>query len=294
MIQETVEMADENEARERQERQQEYKALVDGMNDTAFVIDFEGRFLEVNNTAVEVLGYSREELLTMGPSDIDPFLGAEAIRGLIEGMRMGQRQVFETQHRKKNGDIIPVEISSSPVTYQGEPAILSIVRDTTERTKVERQLKLTQYGIDHAQLGILQVDDDGSIYYANEHACESLGYTSEEILTLKIWDVDLNLDQEKWKPHRERTRALVKSSIETTHRRKDGTEFPVEVAIDFMEFEGKQISISFARDIAERKQAEKERELLLEQIREQAQRLQEVTTTGRDLVPQSLSGRRGE
>jgi two-component system cell cycle sensor histidine kinase/response regulator CckA len=251
-------MADENEATERQERQKEYKALVDGMNDTAFVIDFEGRFLEVNNTAVEVLGYSREELLTMGPTDIDPYLDAEAIGLLIDGMKMGERQVFETQHRKKNGDIIPVEVSSSPVTYQGEPAILSIVRDTTERKKVERQLKLTQFGIDHAQLGVFQVDDDGSIYYANEHACESLGYTAEEILALKIWDIDPTLDQQTWKAHRERTRALVRSSIETTHRRKDGTEFPVEVAIDFIEFEGKEISISFSKDISERKKVEEQ------------------------------------
>jgi two-component system cell cycle sensor histidine kinase/response regulator CckA len=272
-------MMDENKAKEWQERQKEYKALVDGMNDTAFVIDFEGRFLEVNDTAVDVLGYPREELLAMGPTDIDPFLDAEQIGHLIEGMKMGERQVFETQHRKKSGDIFPVEVSSSPVTYQGEPAILSVVRDITERKKVEWQLKLTQFGIDHAQLVVLQVDDDGNIYYANKHACECLGYTAEELLNLKIWDVDSNLDQEKWKAHRERTRALVTSSIESAHRRKDGTEIPVEVAIDFIEFEGRNVSISFAKDITERRQAEDERELLLEQIRGQAQQLREVMST---------------
>jgi PAS domain S-box-containing protein len=238
---EAVEVVGEGKAKERREREKEYKMLVDGMNDTAFVIDFDGRFIEVNNTAVEVLGYSREELFSMGPNDIDPFLTAEQIGRLIEGVKMGERQLFETQHRKKSGDIIPVEISSSPVTYQGEPAILSIARDITERKKVEKRLKLTQFGIDHAQIGIFQVNDDGSIYYANEHACESLGYTAEELLTLKIWDVDPNLDLEKWKAHRKRTRALVMSSIETVHRRKDGTVFPVEVVIDFMEFEDKKI-----------------------------------------------------
>jgi two-component system cell cycle sensor histidine kinase/response regulator CckA len=279
MVLEAVDMIDENKARERKEREKEYKTLVDGMNDTAFVIDFDGRFIEVNNTAVAVLGYSREELLSMGPNDIDPHLGAEEIGGLIEGMKMGETQVFETQHMKKSGDIIPVEVSSSLVTYQGEPVILSVVRDITERKKVEERLKLTQFGIDHAQIGVLQVDDDGNIYYANEHVCESLGYTADELLTLKIWDVDKNLDQETWQAHRKRTRALGMSSMEATHRRKDGTEFPVEVAIDFIEFEDKKISFSFSKDITERKQAEDERELLLEQIREQAQQLREVMST---------------
>jgi two-component system cell cycle sensor histidine kinase/response regulator CckA len=274
-----VEMIDENRARERKEREKEYKTLVDGMNDTAFVIDFDGRFIEVNNTAVEVLGYSREELLSMGPTDIDPHLSAEEIGGLIEGMKMGETQVFETQHRKNSGDIIPVEVSSSLVTYQGEPAILSVVRDITERKKVEERLKMTQFGIDHAQIGVLQVADDGSVYYANEHACESLGYTADELLALKIWDIDPSLDEGKWEAHRKRTRALGSSSMEATHRRKDGTEFPVEVAIDFIDFEDRKVSISFSKDITERKRAEEERELLLEQIREQAQQLREVMST---------------
>jgi PAS domain S-box-containing protein len=175
-VTEGVEMVDEDRAKEREEREREYKTLVDGMNDTAFVIDFDAHFIEVNNTAVEVLGYSREELLSMGPNDIDPHLSAEEIGHLIEGMKMGETQVFETQHMKKSGDVIPVEVSSSLVTYQGEPAILSVVRDITERRKVEERLRLTQFGIDHAQIGVFQVDDDGSIYYANQHACDSLGY----------------------------------------------------------------------------------------------------------------------
>jgi two-component system cell cycle sensor histidine kinase/response regulator CckA len=272
-------MMEENKAKEWKERESEYKRLVDGMNDTVFVIDFDGRFIEVNNTAVDVLGYSREELLAKGPTDIDPHLSAEEIGGLIEGMGMGETQVFETQHLKKSGDIIPVEVSSSLVTYHGEPAILSVVRDLTERKRVEELLRLTQFGIDHAQVGVLQVHDDGDIYYANEHACESLGYTIEELQVLKIWDIDPNLDYESWNAHRKRTRTLGSSSIETIHRRKDGTEFPVEVAIDFMEFEDRKISFSFAKDITERRQAEEERELLLEQNREQAQKLREVVST---------------
>ncbi len=119
----------------------EYKQLIDGMNDTASVIDFEGKFVEVNDAAVRNLDYSREELLTMGPVDIDSHLSADEIAKLIKSMKSDEKKVFETEHRTKQGEIIPVEISSSPVTYRGKPAILNIVRNITERKKAEAELK---------------------------------------------------------------------------------------------------------------------------------------------------------
>ncbi len=122
---------------ERKEREIEYKNLMDGMNDTAFVINFEGKFIEVNDTAVEFLGYSREELLSMGPNDIDANLSPEDIERLIDRMKMGETGVFETTHKTKSGDIIPVEVSSSLITYHGKPSILSVTRDIRERKKTE-------------------------------------------------------------------------------------------------------------------------------------------------------------
>ena len=125
---------------ERIKHEKEYKQLIDGMNDTAFVIDFNGKFVEVNETAVKALGYSREELLTMGPMDIDPYLSKDEIKKLIKGMKQDEQQVFETRHQTKTGQVIPVEISSSPVMYRGEKVILSVARDITERKIAEENL----------------------------------------------------------------------------------------------------------------------------------------------------------
>ncbi len=260
-------------------REQEYKTLVNGMNDTAFVIDFNGKFLEVNDAAIEVLGYSREELLSMGPNDIDAQLDVSEITHLIEGMKLGETQVFETKHVTKDGKTFPVEVSSSLVTYAGEPAILSVTRDLTERKKTELRLALTHAGIDHAQIGMFQVDDGGRIYYVNQYACDNLGYTRDELLSMRIWEIDPNLDEERWRKHRSTTRAQGISTMETVHRRKDGSEFPVEVTINFATIDDKQVSISVSRDITERKLAEKQREMLLDQLREHAQRLLEVMST---------------
>jgi PAS domain S-box-containing protein len=153
---------------ERKEREEEYKELVNGMNDSVYVIDFDAKFVEVNDTAVEFLGYSREELLSMGPADIDPLRDAEDISRLVEGMKAGETQVFETQHETKGGNIIPVEVSSSLVSYQGERAILSIARDITERKRVAAEIhSLAKFPGENPN-PVLRVSADGTILYANE------------------------------------------------------------------------------------------------------------------------------
>ena len=122
------------------ESEEAYRALINGMNDTAWVIGFDGKFIDVNDAAVKVLGYSREEFLKMGPPDIDSTLTTEEIKELIRNMPKDKIQVFETTHVAKDGRVIPVEISSSLVTYKGKTAILSIARDITERKKAEEKL----------------------------------------------------------------------------------------------------------------------------------------------------------
>ncbi|MCB0209607.1 MAG: PAS domain S-box protein [Anaerolineae bacterium] len=125
------------------ESEEKYRALVNGMRDTVWVINFEGNFIDTNSAAVEILGYSREELLSMGPVDIDATLDANAIKQLIQEMPFDKIQIFETVHTTKDGRQIPVEIQSCLVGYEGERVILSIARDLTDRKRAEEErLKL--------------------------------------------------------------------------------------------------------------------------------------------------------
>jgi PAS domain S-box-containing protein len=129
----------------------EYQELINGMNDTAWVIGLDEQFLAVNDAAVETLGYTREELIGMSPHDIDASrdegdLSAgnwehDEISELIQDMPEDEIQVFETVHETKRGEFIPVEISSSLISYHGETAILSIGRDISERKDRERRLE---------------------------------------------------------------------------------------------------------------------------------------------------------
>lgn len=128
---------------ELRESEEKYRSLINGMLDTVWVIDFEGKFVDVNSAAVDALGYTYEELLAMGPVDIDLNLTEEAIKDLIDAIPSDEIQVFETSHTTKDGRQIPVEIQSCIIKYQGKDAILSIGRDITDRKRAEEErLKL--------------------------------------------------------------------------------------------------------------------------------------------------------
>jgi PAS domain S-box-containing protein len=119
-----------------------YKELIDGMNETAWVIAFDGQVIDVNKSAEIVLGYTHDELLKIGVSGIDASYTKEEIAELAKLMPDNIIQKFETKHKTKAGIIFPVEISSSLVTYQGKRAILCIARDITHRKKALEDLRV--------------------------------------------------------------------------------------------------------------------------------------------------------
>lgn len=125
------------------DREKTYRELLNGMKDTAWVVDFDCNIIDVNKAAVERLGYSRKELLSMDIQDIDVNLNPKDIKALAKNMPKDQIQVFPTEHTTKDRKRIPVEICSSIVEYYGKNAILSIARDITERKKVADSLKKT-------------------------------------------------------------------------------------------------------------------------------------------------------
>jgi PAS domain S-box-containing protein len=123
-----------------QSSEAKYRDLINGMNDTVWVIDFNTKFLDANNTAIKLYGYSKEELLSMYVHDIDKKFSDQQVRKFHNDTLIECCNVFETVHTTKDGTNIPVEIRLSIITYQGKKAILSVVRDITERKKLSDNL----------------------------------------------------------------------------------------------------------------------------------------------------------
>ena len=92
----------------------------------------------------------------------------------------------------------------------------------------------------------------------NDAACESLGYTREELLNMYVWEFDPDFSPEAWFPMWERLRKTKLVNMETRHQRKDGTIFSVEMVGNIVYSEGEEYSFIFVRDITDRKLAEEE------------------------------------
>ncbi|KJS12856.1 MAG: hypothetical protein VR67_06570 [Peptococcaceae bacterium BRH_c8a] len=125
--------------------EEKYRLLFHNANDAILLYDIgdyngSGRFIEVNDVACRVLGYSREKLLTMTPVDINPPCNFNFISNFISIVIQNGFGITETFHVTKTGIKIPVEVNAHLFNLRGANVILAIARDITERKKAEDAL----------------------------------------------------------------------------------------------------------------------------------------------------------
>ena len=137
--------------------------------------------------------------------------------------------------------------------------VLGTYEDITQRKQIEEALRMFQYSIDRSQDAIFWMTKDAGFSYVNEQACRSLGYTREELLQLKLWDIDPLYPKEKWYENWDEYQEQKRGggeNVETSHRRKDGTVFPVEVSSTHLWFGVQELHVALVHDITERKRSE--------------------------------------
>lgn len=117
-----------------------FRTLFNNSSDEIFLADFEGNIIEVNNTAIQRLGYSREELMSKNFSDLKTPKYLPLVKPNIEKILSQKTHVYDSEHVARDGTVIALEMSSRVIDYFGKPAILTIARDITERRMMERKI----------------------------------------------------------------------------------------------------------------------------------------------------------
>lgn len=119
------------------ESEQRYRMLFQDANDPIIIHDLEGNFLELNQTALKSLGYGVESIADINLISSKDHEYTELLKQFVTVQKQGQL-IFETVFLDKAGQEVPVEVNARLISYRGKPAILSAVRDITQRKAIER------------------------------------------------------------------------------------------------------------------------------------------------------------
>ncbi len=170
--------------------------------------------------------------------------------------------------------VVAVQSYTDPDTYTAADLDLMTfvsrhIAIAIERKKGEEALRLAKFTTDHSGDAAFWMGPDGRLIYVNDTACSKLGYSREELLSMTVHDIDPGFPAEVWPEHWEAVKQRGSFIIESLHRNKDGVVFPVEITVNYLEFEGQEYNCAFARDITERKRAE-------EALKESESRYQEM------------------
>ncbi|MEW5859096.1 MAG: PAS domain S-box protein [Cyanobacteriota bacterium] len=229
----------------------------------------DGRWLEVNRSLCEILGYSEKELLATNfqaithPDDLETNL--EYMHQMLAGKI--QHYNVEKRYLHKQGHIVWIFLSASLVhNAKGKPLFNAQIQDITQRKLAEEERKASQARLagilDIAEDAIISVNETQKITLFNQGAEKIFGYTATEVIGQSL---DLLLPKRAAIAHRQHIRNFDTSTRparkmgernEVFGKRKDGIEFPAEASISKLELAGEKIFTVILRDITERKRGE--------------------------------------
>ncbi len=139
----------------------------------------------------------------------------------------------------------------------GQPVrMIGVVQDITERRKAEESLEMMRVCVDRAGDSVFWISREGGILYVNDAGCTGRGYSREELLGMRISDLDPDYQPGVWAAHFEHLKFHRTVTLETRHRAKDGQAFPVEVSANYVHIGGQEFNFAFVRDITARRAAE--------------------------------------
>ncbi len=171
-----------NDITERKRIQFEYQVMIQTSRDGFWIVDVNtGKFMDVNQSYCEMIGYTSEELLQMTIQDIEAVENHEDTKQHIALIIEKGFDSFETKHKTKSGKIIDIEAS---VTYihSGIEQFFVFVKDVSERKRMEKEVLKLSHATEQSPASIIITDLEGRMEYVNSKLLEITGYTKEELI----------------------------------------------------------------------------------------------------------------
>jgi PAS domain S-box-containing protein len=246
--------------------EQRYRLLFDSNPHPVWVYDLQNlAILDVNNAAVRNYGYSREEFLSLTIKDIRPPGDIPALLQSAAKASPDTETAGGWRHRKKDGTLIDVEITSHPLVYGGKNARLVVATDITVRKQAEEALQTSEEKfrnlVHTANDAIITADEHGNIIDFNPGAEAIFAYSAGDVIGKPIGvlmpDRFKEPHQRGFKRYLETGEAhVIGKTVELTGKRRDGTEFPIELSLSGWKTRKGLFFTGILSDITERKNGE--------------------------------------
>jgi diguanylate cyclase (GGDEF)-like protein/PAS domain S-box-containing protein len=187
---------------------EKYQEIFENINDAVFVHEITpegmpGRFVAVNREARERMGHSLEEFLSMSPADIDAKESKKNIAKVMKEFGKKEHITFEATHQTKNGKRIPVEISSTIITFRGIKRIVSVARDISRRKKEEKIIARSEQKyrtiFELSPEAIVLLNKKGEVIEINGRMTEWLGYNNDQVIGKRLDELPFFDEQNKEK-----------------------------------------------------------------------------------------------
>ena len=227
----------------------------------------DGVFLEVNESGLNVAGYSRFEALGRSVDELKLWINPEDQSKYISALRRhGECLSLASDFQGKNGNVFPVLISGRVMELEGEQVVISVAKDMTQAKQAEEALALSEQRyrslVENVPYGIFIADyPSGRFMFLNQAICDLFGYTMAQGIELNLWQV---IDPKDHRRVRERMQARASGQRITgehdvyTALRQDGSPFRCEVTASLVSFRGQQALQGILRDVTEKETLERQ------------------------------------
>lgn len=256
------------------ENEEKYRGLFESSQDAIMILSPpDWKFSACNPATVALFGArSIEHFTTLGPWDVSPAIqqdgepsGSKAPKMIMRAMQEGSH-FFEWTHKKIDGPVFSATVLLTRITLRGETSLQATVRDVSEQKRAEEALRKsearTRLVIDSALDAVVTINAFGSIVDWNPRAEVIFGWSAAEACGRNLADTIIPLRFRAAHQNgietflRTSTGPILGRRIEVIALRRDGAEFPVELAVTALQIDDGFTFTAFIEDISERKRAE--------------------------------------
>ncbi|UFS68776.1 PAS domain S-box protein [Geomonas sp. RF6] len=258
MVGRTMELAREVEERHKAEKSHResrelLEKIVNSISDPIFVKDRQHRLVLVNEAVCTLAGLRRDDLMGRRNEEVSLANEVDVLWETDEVVfTTGEETVREEEVTDAQGGRRVVLTRKSICRgADGNPYLVGVLHDITERKRSEEDIALLNFALDNVREAAYLMDQQARFLYVNEAACRALGYLREELLCMRLPEIAPDRPQERWVKDWEELKEMGRLTFESRHKTRSGRIFPVEITANYFEYDSTGYTLALVRDMTE-------------------------------------------